>query len=164
MISPVINLVCSDRRETKFLALEVISQLVNSHPHLISPFVKHFFVFWSDGDPIIQTKIGILVTLALKAPGTSHQISRELETLTTWDRPQVAAEAVRALGEIACLPEYSQSTLPKLLLLLNDSRESVSAEAIVAVQKLVQHDAERNQAVIKKLARLYLNSKDLVKR
>jgi AP-3 complex subunit beta len=159
VVSPLVNLVTNDRRETKFLSLEVLSQLASTHPHLISPFVKHFFIFWSDGEPIARIKIKILVGLALGAPGTAHQVVRELETLSTWDKTGLATEAVRALGLIACAPDLANTTLPKLLLLLNDSRETVSGEAIVSVQKLIQHDAERNKAVIKKLARMFLNGK-----
>ena len=136
IISPLINLVGSDRRETKFLALEVVSQIVHTHPHLISPFVKHFYVFWAEGEPIVRMKVKILVALALGAPGTSHQIVRELETLCTGDRPKVATEAVRSLGQIACAPDLAQATLPKLLLLLNDSRETVSGLFSLSTLKL----------------------------
>ena len=118
VISPLINLIGCDRKETKFLSLEVASQMAQSHPHLLSPFVKNFYIFWSEGEPISKLKIKILVSLTLGAPGTAHQIVRELETLSTWDKPNIAAEAVRALGKIACAPDLAQTTLPKLLTLL----------------------------------------------
>ena len=74
-------------------------------------------------------KIEILVSIAIGAPGQAHQIVRELETISTWDKPSLAAEAVKALGKIACKSDLAQLTLPKLLNLLNDPRELVSGQS-----------------------------------
>ena len=60
------------------------------------------------------------------------------------------------MGEIATVPELTQTTLVKLMTLINDKRENVSGEAVVSIQKLIQINPERNEAVIKKLARLFI--------
>ena len=104
-------------------------------------------------------KIEMLVSIAIGAPGQTHIIVRELETISTWDKPALACEAVQALGKIACKSDLASLTLPKLLNLLNDPREIVSGEAIVSIRKLVQHDAEKHKDVIKKLGKLYLREK-----
>ena len=90
--------------------------------------MKNFSIFWVDSEPLAMLKIEILVSIAIGAPGQAHQIVRELETISTWDKPSLAAEAVKALGKIACKSDLAQLTLPKLLNLLNDPRELVSGQ------------------------------------
>ena len=48
VIQPLVSLATSDRRETKYLSMQLVSQLTVDHPHLIAPYVKHFAVFWAD--------------------------------------------------------------------------------------------------------------------
>ena len=73
-------------------------------------------------------KVSTLTSIAIGAQGCAHQIVRELETISTWDRPVLAAAAVKALGSIACKSDLAQLCLPKLLYLLNDPRELVSGK------------------------------------
>ena len=70
-----------------------------------------------------------LPTFYHKFIGSAHKIVRELETVSTWDRPVWAAAAVKALGTIACKSDLAQLCLPKLLHLLNDPRDLVSGSA-----------------------------------
>ena len=56
-IGPLMNLASGDRRETKFLALEVVYRLACSSPHLVSPYLKNFTIFWAESEQIALLKI-----------------------------------------------------------------------------------------------------------
>ena len=59
VIQPLVSLATSDRRETKYLSMQLVSQLTVDHPHLIAPYVKHFAVFWADPDPLALVKVRV---------------------------------------------------------------------------------------------------------
>ena len=126
IVAPLVALATCERRETKFLSMQLLQQLTHDQPHLVAPYVKNFAVFWADPEPLALLKVQTLAAIAIGASGCAHQIVRELETLSTWDRPVLAASAVKALGIIACKSDLAQLCLPKLLCLLNDPRELVS--------------------------------------
>ena len=111
--------------------MQLVNQVTIDHPHLIAPYVKHFAIFWADPEPLALVKVSTLTSIAIGAQGCAHQIVRELETISTWDRPVLAAAAVKALGSIACKSDLAQLCLPKLLYLLNDPRELVSGKFLL---------------------------------
>jgi hypothetical protein len=56
-IGPLMALASGDRRETKFLALELVYRLACSTPHLVSPYLKNFTIFWAEPEQTALLKI-----------------------------------------------------------------------------------------------------------
>ena len=69
VIQPLVALATCDRRETKFLSLNLLSQLTLEYPHLIAPYAKYLNVFWADPEPLALIKISTLATIATGATG-----------------------------------------------------------------------------------------------
>ena len=69
VIQPLVALATCDRRETKFLSMNLLSQLTLEYPHLIAPYAKYLNVFWADPEPLALIKISTLATIATGATG-----------------------------------------------------------------------------------------------
>uniref|UniRef100_A0A1I8GBC5 AP-3 complex subunit beta n=1 Tax=Macrostomum lignano TaxID=282301 RepID=A0A1I8GBC5_9PLAT len=139
--------------EVQSCVLTSLSALSASSPHLLSGHLKCFYIHSTDSSSVKLVKLDILTNLATDS--NFPVLLRELQAYVSSPDSELASAAVRAIGRCASqLPDTTDTCLNNLVSLLAKKDESVVAEAIVVIKKLLQVQTSDHSHMIVDLARL----------
>uniref|UniRef100_A0A1I8H524 AP-3 complex subunit beta n=1 Tax=Macrostomum lignano TaxID=282301 RepID=A0A1I8H524_9PLAT len=139
--------------EVQSCVLTSLSALSASSPHLLSGHLKCFYIHSTDSSSVKLVKLDILTNLATDS--NFPVLLRELQAYVSSPDSELASAAVRAIGRCASqLPDTTDTCLNGLVSLLAKKDESVVAEAIVVIKKLLQVQTSDHSHMIVDLARL----------
>uniref|UniRef100_A0A8C7LC16 AP-3 complex subunit beta n=1 Tax=Oncorhynchus kisutch TaxID=8019 RepID=A0A8C7LC16_ONCKI len=121
---------------------------------LLSPSL--FYVRSTDATHIKSLKLEILTSLANEA--NISTILREFQTYVKSQDKQFAAGTIQAIGRCATnISEVTDTCLQGLVLLLSNRDETVVAESVVVIKKLLQTQPTQHSDIIKHMAKLFDN-------
>uniref|UniRef100_A0A8C9U1J3 AP-3 complex subunit beta n=1 Tax=Scleropages formosus TaxID=113540 RepID=A0A8C9U1J3_SCLFO len=127
-----------------------------SQQGMFEPFLKSFYVRSTDATHIKTLKLEILTNLATEA--NISTILREFQTYVKSQDKQFAATTIQAIGRCATnISEITDTCLNGLVLLLSNRDETVVAECVVVIKKLLQTQPSQHSDIIKHMAKLLDN-------
>ncbi|KAK7895904.1 hypothetical protein WMY93_021229 [Mugilogobius chulae] len=123
---------------------------------MFEPFMKSFYVRSTDPTHIKTLKLEILTNLANEA--NISTILREFQTYVKSQDKSFAAATIQAIGRCATnISEVADTCLNGLVLLLSNRDETVVAESVVVIKKLLQTQPSQHSEIIKHMAKLFDN-------
>uniref|UniRef100_A0A8C1DLX9 AP-3 complex subunit beta n=2 Tax=Cyprinus carpio TaxID=7962 RepID=A0A8C1DLX9_CYPCA len=123
---------------------------------MFEPFMKSFYVRSTDATHIKTLKLEILTNLANEA--NISTILREFQTYVKSQDKAFAAATIQAIGRCATnISEVTDTCLNGLVLLLSNRDETVVAESVVVIKKLLQTQPSQHSDIIKHMAKLFDN-------
>ncbi|XP_034402267.1 AP-3 complex subunit beta-1 isoform X4 [Cyclopterus lumpus] len=123
---------------------------------MFEPFMKSFYVRSTDATHIKTLKLEILTNLANEA--NISTILREFQTYVKSQDKAFAAATIQAIGRCATdISEVTDTCLSGLVLLLSNRDETVVAESVVVIKKLLQTQPTQHSDIIKHMAKLFDN-------
>uniref|UniRef100_A0A4W6DV89 Clathrin/coatomer adaptor adaptin-like N-terminal domain-containing protein n=1 Tax=Lates calcarifer TaxID=8187 RepID=A0A4W6DV89_LATCA len=123
---------------------------------MFEPFMKSFYVRSTDATHIKTLKLEILTNLANEA--NISTILREFQTYVKSQDKAFAAATIQAIGRCATnISEVTDTCLNGLVLLLSNRDETVVAESVVVIKKLLQTQPTQHSEIIKHMAKLFDN-------
>uniref|UniRef100_A0A8C7SQP2 AP-3 complex subunit beta n=1 Tax=Oncorhynchus mykiss TaxID=8022 RepID=A0A8C7SQP2_ONCMY len=123
---------------------------------MFEPYMKSFYVRSTDATHIKSLKLEILTSLANEA--NISTILREFQTYVKSQDKQFAAGTIQAIGRCATnISEVTDTCLQGLVLLLSNRDETVVAESVVVIKKLLQTQPTQHSDIIKHMAKLFDN-------
>uniref|UniRef100_A0A8C9WUJ8 Adaptor related protein complex 3 subunit beta 1 n=1 Tax=Scleropages formosus TaxID=113540 RepID=A0A8C9WUJ8_SCLFO len=132
------------------------SLITYSQQGMFEPFLKSFYVRSTDATHIKTLKLEILTNLATEA--NISTILREFQTYVKSQDKQFAATTIQAIGRCATnISEITDTCLNGLVLLLSNRDETVVAECVVVIKKLLQTQPSQHSDIIKHMAKLLDN-------
>ncbi|KAI2651566.1 AP-3 complex subunit beta-1 [Labeo rohita] len=127
-------------REVQYIVLQNIATMSIQRKGMFEPFMKSFYVRSTDATHIKTLKLEILTNLANEA--NISTILREFQ----------------AIGRCATnISEVTDTCLNGLVLLLSNRDETVVAESVVVIKKLLQTQPSQHSDIIKHMAKLFDN-------
>uniref|UniRef100_A0A8C8EUH1 AP-3 complex subunit beta n=1 Tax=Oncorhynchus tshawytscha TaxID=74940 RepID=A0A8C8EUH1_ONCTS len=127
-----------------------------SRQGMFEPYMKSFYVRSTDATHIKSLKLEILTSLANEA--NISTILREFQTYVKSQDKQFAAGTIQAIGRCATnISEVTDTCLQGLVLLLSNRDETVVAESVVVIKKLLQTQPTQHSDIIKHMAKLFDN-------
>uniref|UniRef100_A0A8C9U019 AP-3 complex subunit beta n=1 Tax=Scleropages formosus TaxID=113540 RepID=A0A8C9U019_SCLFO len=139
---------------TRMWLLRVL--ITYSQQGMFEPFLKSFYVRSTDATHIKTLKLEILTNLATEA--NISTILREFQTYVKSQDKQFAATTIQAIGRCATnISEITDTCLNGLVLLLSNRDETVVAECVVVIKKLLQTQPSQHSDIIKHMAKLLDN-------
>ncbi|KAI1320022.1 AP-3 complex subunit beta-2 [Mortierella claussenii] len=148
---PLIRLLRS-HREIQFVVLNNIVAIASQRPYIFDQFYQHFFVRSTDPIIIRNLKLDILTMVATESNITF--ILRELQEYVKSANKDFATQAIEAIGRCASnIPEMAESCLGGLLKLAYSKSDSVVAESVVAIRRLLQQRSGNSVAMITQLTK-----------
>lgn len=143
-------------REVQFIVLQNIATMSIRRKGMFEPFMKSFYVRSTDPTHIKTLKLEILTNLANEA--NISTILREFQTYVKSQDKAFAAATIQAIGRCATnISEVADTCLNGLVLLLSNRDESVVAESVVVIKKLLQTQPSQHSEIIKHMAKLFDN-------
>ncbi|KAJ8286961.1 hypothetical protein GJAV_G00045370 [Gymnothorax javanicus] len=143
-------------REVQFIVLQNIATMSIQRKGMFEPYLKSFYVRSTDATHIKTLKLEILTNLANEA--NISTILREFQTYVKSQDKAFAAATIQAIGRCATnISEVTDTCLNGLVLLLSNRDESVVAESVVVIKKLLQTQPSQHSDIIKHMARLFDN-------
>jgi len=169
---PMVRLLHSDR-ETEYVTLCNIATMAATYPRLFSEVVEEFFISGSESLPTRNLKLDILTRSANEQ--NIGKILKELKEYSRDENKTFVAAAVQAIGRCAtALPDVADSCMQQLVqLVVNSTSQTVAAESIVVIKRLLQMNANkdasadekeqeqadrRDVSIIKQLARMLIDN------
>jgi len=126
-----------EKREVEYVVLANIQTMAATKPELFEPHLTEFFVRATDPSFIRNLKLEIISSVA-----TAENISKILKELKTYinrEEKEFVANTIQAIGRCAIsVPDISDRCLGGLTSLLSNRSETVVAESVVVVRKLLQ--------------------------
>uniref|UniRef100_A0A8C6KQI6 Adaptor related protein complex 3 subunit beta 1 n=1 Tax=Nothobranchius furzeri TaxID=105023 RepID=A0A8C6KQI6_NOTFU len=123
---------------------------------MFEPYMKSFYVRSTDSTHIKTLKLEILTNLANEA--NISTILREFQTYVKSQDKAFAAATIQAIGRCATnISEVTDTCLNGLVLLLSNRDESVVAESVVVIKKLLQTQPNQHSDIISHMAKLFDN-------
>uniref|UniRef100_A0A915I094 Clathrin/coatomer adaptor adaptin-like N-terminal domain-containing protein n=1 Tax=Romanomermis culicivorax TaxID=13658 RepID=A0A915I094_ROMCU len=120
---------------------------------MFEPYLKSFFVRSSDPTHIKLLKLEILTNLATQS--NISMILREFQTYVATQDKEFAAATIDAIGRCACnIKEVTDVCLSGLVNLLANKNETVVAQSVVVIKKLLQSQPSEHKDIIKQMAKL----------
>ncbi|ORZ09403.1 adaptin N terminal region-domain-containing protein [Lobosporangium transversale] len=148
---PLIRLLRS-HREIQYVVLNNIVAIASERPYIFDQFYQHFFVRSTDPIFIRNLKLDILTMIATESNITF--ILRELQEYVKSSNKDFVTQAIEAIGRCASnIPEMAHSCLGGLLKLSYSKSDSVAAESVVAIRRLLQQRPGDSVVIITQLAR-----------
>ncbi|KAF9979866.1 AP-3 complex subunit beta-2 [Mortierella antarctica] len=124
-------------REIQYVVLNNIVAIASQRPYVFDQFYQHFFVRSTDPVFIRNLKLDILTLIATESNITF--ILRELQEYVKSSNKDLVTQAIQAIGRCASnIPEMAESCLGGLLNLSYSKSNSVVAESVVAIRRLLQ--------------------------
>ncbi|KAK0140886.1 AP-3 complex subunit beta-1 [Merluccius polli] len=121
---------------------------------MFEPYLKSFYVRSTDPTHIKTLKLEILTNLANEA--NISTILREFQTYVKSQDKAFAAATIQAIGRCATdISEVTDTCLNGLVLLLSNRDETVVAESVVVIKKLLQTQPSQHSDIIKHMAKLF---------
>ncbi|KAF6721735.1 AP-3 complex subunit beta-1 [Oryzias melastigma] len=143
-------------REVQYIVLQNIATMSIQRKGMFEPFMKSFYVRSTDPTHIKTLKLEILTNLANEA--NISTILREFQTYVKSQDKAFAAATIQAIGRCATnISEVTDTCLNGLVLLLSNRDESVVAESVVVIKKLLQTQPTQHSEIIKHMAKLFDN-------
>ncbi|MBN3322735.1 AP3B1 protein, partial [Atractosteus spatula] len=141
-------------REVQYIVLQNIATMSIQRKGMFEPYLKSFYVRSTDATHIKTLKLEILTNLANEA--NISTILREFQTYVKSQDKQFAAATIQAIGRCATnISEVTDTCLNGLVLLLSNRDETVVAESVVVIKKLLQTQPSQHSEIIKHMARLF---------
>uniref|UniRef100_A0A3Q4GYS9 Adaptor related protein complex 3 subunit beta 1 n=1 Tax=Neolamprologus brichardi TaxID=32507 RepID=A0A3Q4GYS9_NEOBR len=140
--------------EVQYIVLQNIATMsIQRKQGMFEPFIKSFYVRSTDATHIKTLKLEILTNLANEA--NISTILREFQTYVKSQDKAFAAATIQAIGRCATnISEVTDTCLNGLVLLLSN-RDTVVAESIVVIKKLLQTQPTQHGDIIKHMAKLF---------
>uniref|UniRef100_A0A8C1ZYR9 AP-3 complex subunit beta n=1 Tax=Cyprinus carpio TaxID=7962 RepID=A0A8C1ZYR9_CYPCA len=143
-------------REVQYVVLQNIATMSIQRKGMFEPFMKSFYVRSTDATHIKTLKLEILTNLANEA--NISTILREFQTYVKSQDKAFAAATIQAIGRCATnISEVTDTCLNGLVLLLSNRDETVVAESVVVIKKLLQTQPSQHSDIIKHMAKLFDN-------
>ncbi|KAI4904689.1 hypothetical protein NFI96_028862 [Prochilodus magdalenae] len=143
-------------REVQYVVLQNIATMSIQRKGMFEPFMKSFYVRSTDATHIKTLKLEILTNLANEA--NISTILREFQTYVKSQDKAFAAATIQAIGRCATnISEITDTCLNGLVLLLSNRDETVVAESVVVIKKLLQTQPSQHSDIIKHMAKLFDN-------
>ncbi|KAJ7988575.1 hypothetical protein DPEC_G00324980 [Dallia pectoralis] len=143
-------------REVQYIVLQNIATMSIQRKGMFEPYMKSFYVRSTDATHIKSLKLEILTNLANEA--NISTILREFQTYVKSQDKRFAAGTIQAIGTCATnISEVTDTCLNGLVLLLSNRDETVVAESVVVIKKLLQAQPTQHSDIIKHMARLLDN-------
>ncbi|XP_034048077.1 AP-3 complex subunit beta-1 isoform X2 [Thalassophryne amazonica] len=141
-------------REVQYIVLQNIATMSIQRKGMFEPFMKSFYVRSTDATHIKTLKLDILTNLANEA--NISTILREFQTYVKSQDKAFAAATIQAIGRCATnISEVTDTCLNGLVLLLSNRDETVVAESVVVIKKLLQTQPTQHSDIIKHMAKLF---------
>uniref|UniRef100_A0AAR2J319 AP-3 complex subunit beta n=1 Tax=Pygocentrus nattereri TaxID=42514 RepID=A0AAR2J319_PYGNA len=139
--------------EVQYVVLQNIATMSIQRKGMFEPFMKSFYVRSTDATHIKTLKLEILTNLANEA--NISTILREFQTYVKSQDKAFAAATIQAIGRCATnISEITDACLNGLVLLLSNRDETVVAESVVVIKKLLQTQPSQHSDIIKHMAKL----------
>uniref|UniRef100_A0A672HQ23 AP-3 complex subunit beta n=1 Tax=Salarias fasciatus TaxID=181472 RepID=A0A672HQ23_SALFA len=143
-------------REVQYIVLQNIATMSIQRKGMFEPYMKSFYVRSTDSTHIKTLKLEILTNLANEA--NISTILREFQTYVKSQDKAFAAATIQAIGRCATnITEVTDTCLNGLVLLLSNRDETVVAESVVVIKKLLQTQPTQHSDIIKHMAKLFDN-------
>ncbi|KAM7368682.1 hypothetical protein PAMP_012995 [Pampus punctatissimus] len=143
-------------REVQYVVLQNIATMSIQRKGMFEPYMKSFYVRSTDATHIKTLKLEILTNLANEA--NISTILREFQTYVKSQDKAFAAATIQAIGRCATnISEVTDTCLNGLVLLLSNRDETVVAESVVVIKKLLQTQPTQHSEIIKHMAKLFDN-------
>lgn len=143
-------------REVQYIVLQNIATMSIQRKGMFEPFMKSFYVRSTDPTHVKTLKLEILTNLANEA--NISTILREFQTYVKSQDKAFAAATIQAIGRCATnISEVADTCLNGLVLLLSNRDETVVAESVVVIKKLLQMQPNQHSEIIKHMAKLFDN-------
>ncbi|XP_034458457.1 AP-3 complex subunit beta-1 isoform X2 [Hippoglossus hippoglossus] len=143
-------------REVQYIVLQNIATMSIQRKGMFEPYMKSFYVRSTDATHIKTLKLEILTNLANEA--NISTILREFQTYVKSQDKAFAAATIQAIGRCATdISEVTDTCLNGLVLLLSNRDETVVAESVVVIKKLLQTQPTQHCEIIKHMAKLFDN-------
>ncbi|XP_061119141.1 AP-3 complex subunit beta-1 [Conger conger] len=143
-------------REVQYVVLQNIATMSIQRKGMFEPYLKSFYVRSTDATHIKTLKLEILTNLANEA--NISTILREFQTYVKSQDKAFAAATIQAIGRCATnIAEVTDTCLNGLVLLLSNRDETVVAESVVVIKKLLQTQPSQHSEIIKHMAKLFDN-------
>jgi len=144
-------------REVQAIVLNCIASMTSGEgggrTSMFEPFLRNFFVRASDPTHVKILKLEIITNMA--SAGNIGVILREFQSYITGADKVCVAATIQAIGRCAAsIDEVTDTCLNGLVHLLSNKDESVVAESIVVVKKLLQTQSGDHKDIIVHMARL----------
>ncbi|CAC5376615.1 AP3B [Mytilus coruscus] len=146
-------------KEVQYIVLSNIATMSIDRKGMFEPFLKSFYIRSSDPTHIKLLKLEILTNLATET--NISTILRELQTYVTSNDKEFAAATIQAIGRCASnIAEITDTCLNGLVHLMSNRDESVVAESVVVIKKLLQMQREEetkpseHKDIIKHMAKM----------
>ncbi|KAJ1958075.1 AP-3 complex subunit beta, partial [Dipsacomyces acuminosporus] len=150
---PLVRLMKASR-ETGYVALTNIIQVVGRTPAIFYPHARSFFIAASD--PPFTRKLKLQVMAEIASPETANTLIPELASYARSTRVDVSTGAVGVI--LACaqkVKEVSMDCFQSLLMLLEDTRADVASQAMHAIRVLLLDGTIRDSQDRRRTATLY---------
>ncbi|XP_061589894.1 AP-3 complex subunit beta-1 isoform X2 [Cololabis saira] len=143
-------------REVQYVVLQNIATISIQRKGMFEPYMKSFYVRSTDATHIKTLKLEILTNLGNEA--NISTILREFQTYVKSQDKAFAAATIQAIGRCATnISEVTDTCLNGLVLLLSNRDETVVAESVVVIKKLLQTQPTQHSEIIKHMAKLFDN-------
>lgn len=146
-------------KEVQYIVLSNIATMTIDRKGMFEPYLKSFYIRSSDPTHIKLLKLEILTNLATET--NISTILRELQTYVTSTDKEFAAATIQAIGRCASnISEITDTCLNGLVHLMSNRDESVVAESVVVIKKLLQMQREdedqpsEHKDIIKHMAKM----------
>ncbi|KAK3599723.1 hypothetical protein CHS0354_037195 [Potamilus streckersoni] len=140
-------------KEVQYVVLCNIATMSIKRKGMFEPYLKSFYVRMNDPAPIKLLKLEILTNLATET--NISTILRELQTYVTSSDKEFAAATIQAIGRCASsIAEITDTCLNGLVRLMSNRDESVVAESVVVIKKLLQTQSSGHKDIIIHMARM----------
>ncbi|KAL3884495.1 hypothetical protein ACJMK2_024630 [Sinanodonta woodiana] len=140
-------------KEVQYVVLCNIATMSIKRKGMFEPYLKSFYVRMNDPTPIKLLKLEILTNLATET--NISTILRELQTYVTSSDKEFAAATIQAIGRCASsIAEITDTCLNGLVRLMSNRDESVVAESVVVIKKLLQTQSSGHKDIIIHMARM----------
>ncbi|KAM9450615.1 AP-3 complex subunit beta-1 isoform 1-T1 [Clarias gariepinus] len=141
-------------REVQYIVLQNIATMSIQKKGMFEPYLKSFYVRSTDATHIKKLKLEILTNLANEA--NISTILREFQTYVKSQDKEFAATTIQAIGRCATnISEITDTCLNGLVLLLSSQNETVVAESVVVIKKLLQTQHLEHCDIIRHMAKLF---------
>ncbi|KAM7534716.1 hypothetical protein Aperf_G00000107158 [Anoplocephala perfoliata] len=140
-------------KEIEYVVLSNVASLSLLHPALFEPYIRMFFVFKADSTQVKMLKLEILTNLVNTS--TSSLILREFQAYVDSSDSEFVLATVQSIGRCASMvPQIAETCLRGLLRLMSRKNESLVAESVVVMRKLLQMQTTDHKDIIMHLAQL----------
>ncbi|CAF1526244.1 unnamed protein product [Rotaria magnacalcarata] len=140
-------------REIQTIVLKSIVSMADKHKQIFEPYLKSFYVHSNDSSYVKCYKLEILTTLANAS--NIATILREFQTYVVSPDKEFGAQTIQAIGRCAStIPEVTEACLNGLVTLMSKKDETIVAESVVIIKKLLQINPSQYSDIIKHIVRM----------